>query len=235
MKTIILFLLCFATSLQAGLQSSYESTVANLSTPNAHYVGSSSAIRGQAPRSKKEFVELKELGIATVIIFKNQTKTEVDREIDILNELGMNYVHLDFPWKDVTDFTPVCENAKSALKILKGSNDIGQMTFFHCTVGEDRTGTLAGLFLQVIGEERDVGVIYQNEMCAKGYADGNKKKHFSVARKVKESLNPVFLKMSYLLKKSDYDVDGINCQHDFERDREFKTSFYARDRDFSCY
>lgn len=226
--------LIMTTPIVGGLQSPFVSTVEGLDTPNSHIVGDSHAIRGQAPRNALEFEQLRNLGIESVVIFKKQTKNEVDKEIQILEELGIDYTHIEYPWKDITDFKPVCEMTLKGLKILKANNELGRNTFFHCTVGEDRTGVLAGLFLQVLEADFDVKKIFQEEMCAKGYGAGNSKKIAKVYNEVHANLNPVFLKMSYLLKKVNNDLKRVNCAYQFDKDQSFLKSQYARPESFRC-
>ncbi len=233
-STIFLTAILVSLSSFGGLTSPFVGTIEGLDTPNTHYVGDSFVIRGQTPGSLNEYGQLKDAGIKSVIIFKNQTKNEVDQEKETLKELKIKYTHIEFPWKDITEFKPVCEKALAALKILKANNDKEIPTYFHCTVGEDRTGVLAGLFLQVLGQETDVAKIYQEEMCEKGYAEGDHNKIASVANTVRSNLNPVFLKMSYLLKKANYDLSAVNCGADFENDQNYKKSTYSKPASFRC-
>lgn len=235
MKNLLLpFLFVLSLNTQAALESFFASSVEGLDVPNSHIVGDSYIIRGQTPRNRDEYGQLLDIGVSQVIIFKNQTKNEVDAELEILKKLKIKTTHIEFPWKDITEFAPVCEKALNALKILKENNDREITTFFHCTVGEDRTGVLAALFLQVLGAERDIEKLHREEMCQKGYEVGNPKKHGHVAKTVRENLNPVFLKMSYLLKKANYKLQNVNCAHDFDRDQVFQKSSFSKPNSLSC-
>ncbi len=233
-KYSLLLLTYFTFSAHAGLQSPFSSSIPKLSIPNSSYVGSTSIIRGQTPRDKAEYEELKNLNVKHVIIFKNQTRNEVDQEIGILTSHKIKFTHIDFPWKDIGDFKPECEKALLALKILKANLEKNSTTFFHCTVGEDRTGLLAGLILQTFQKNSNVKIIYQTEMCQKGYEAGDPQKLVSVAKTVRDNLNPVFLKFSYLLKNSNYQLEKINCGHNFEIDSAFSNSIFSRPSTFSC-
>jgi len=235
MKTLILFIFTLVTtSALAGFESPFESSIENLTVPNSHYVGSEWVIRGQTPRNLEEYQQLKELGVKKVLIFKNETKNEVQTEIQTLNKLKIKSKHIEFPWKEITNFVPVCENAKMALKWIKQNEASNETTFFHCTVGEDRTGLLAGLILLSNESGLSVKSVYKDELCAKGYEAGDPNKNAGVSKTVRENLTPVFLKMTYLLKKSHNDVNAINCNYDFDSDLSFNKSIYNQSASFRC-
>lgn len=235
MKTLIMFIfLIFANLSLAGFESPFESTIDALTIPNSHYVGSELIIRGQTPRNFDEYQQLKDLGVTRVLIFKNETKNEVQTEINTLNKLKIKSKHIEFPWKDITEFAPVCENAKLALKWIKSNEERNEATFFHCTVGEDRTGLLAGLILLTTEAGLSLKAVYKNELCAKGYEAGDPNKNANVSKTVRENLTPVFLKMAYLLKKAHNDVNAINCNYAFDSDSSFQKSIYAQNTSFRC-
>lgn len=235
MKTLILVIFTvLSTSSFAGFESPFESTIAGLTIPNSHFVGSERIIRGQSPRNLEEYQQLKDLGVSKVLIFKNETKNEVQAEIQILKKLDIKYKHIEFPWKDITDFSPVCENAKLALKWIKNNEEKSETTYFHCTVGEDRTGLLAGLVLLSKENNLSVKKVYKEELCAKGYEAGDPNKNAKVSKTVRENLTPVFLKMAYLLKKAHNDANAINCDYDFDSDLSFQKSIYAQYSSFRC-
>ncbi len=235
MKTIILIIIAsIASTAWAAFESPFESSIEALTIPNSHYVQSELVIRGQTPRNLDEYQQLKDLGVTKVLIFKNETKNEVQTEIQILNKLKIKSKHIEFPWKEITQFAPVCENAKQALKWIKANQELNETTFFHCTVGEDRTGLLAGLFLLSSDTSLSVKNVYKNELCAKGYEAGDPNKNANVAKTVRENLTPVFLKMAYLLKKAHNDANAINCSYDFDSDLNFNKSIYAKNTSFRC-
>lgn len=235
MKTLILFIFSLVTTTAfAGFESPFESSIDTLTVPNSHYVGSDMVIRGQTPRNLEEYQQLKDLGVAKVLIFKNETKNEVQTEIQILNKLKIKSKHIEFPWKEITNFVPVCENAKLALKWIKSNEDSGETTFFHCTVGEDRTGLMAGLILLTKETNLSVKAVYKDELCAKGYEAGDPNKNANVSKTVRENLTPVFLKMAYLLKKAHNDASAINCNYAFDSDLSFKKSIFAQNTSFRC-
>jgi protein-tyrosine phosphatase len=235
MKTMIItFLLGLSQSLFAGLESPIPGTVENLSIPNSHYVYEDLIIRGQTPRNQDEFQQLKDLDVTSVLIFKNETKGEVQSEIVLLNKLKIASKHIEYPWKDITDFKSVCLKTVEALTFLKNNIDENRKTYFHCTVGEDRTGVLAGLLVQMTEKESNVQSIFKHEMCERGYEAGDPKKIYNVVKTVRENLTPVYLKMSYLLSKNKNQLDKINCGYDFSKDAAFSKSFYSNPSILKC-
>jgi protein tyrosine/serine phosphatase len=233
-KNLILLHILLISNAFGGITSSIPGTVAGLSIPNSHYVINATIIRGQTPRSIDEYTELKNLGVKSVLIFKNETKDEVKTEIQTLKNLKIAYTHIDFPWKDIAEFAPVCNKAKDALKLLIKNNQAETKTYFHCTVGEDRTGFLAGLLLLRETPQLALKDVFQEELCAKGYEAGDTNKIQAVVKTVRENLTPVFLKFSYLLKISNNNVEKIDCNYDFLSDQNFLKSSYNRPLSFKC-
>ena len=87
-----------------------------------------------------------------------------------------NILQLNFPWKDITDYQSVCEMTVDALNMIKNSENLNQRIYFHCTVGEDRTGLLAGLYKIYRGDNESRHEVFESEMCDKGYEAGNRGK-----------------------------------------------------------
>lgn len=180
----------------AGLVSIMPSTFTEVSVPNSHLV-SPNVIRGMAPRNEADIDSLIAVGVSDVLIFKNETSGEVTKEINLLEEKGIEktkITHIDFPWKDISDFRPVCEMTIAALNKLESAENNNRKIFFHCTVGEDRTGYLAGLY-KIYRGDQNIQEVFQGELCDKGYEAGDPKKGMNVVLKVRESLTPAFLKM----------------------------------------
>ena len=168
--------------------------------------------RGRAPKPE-EYKKLIKKGITTVIIFKNQNHSEVDDEIAGLEKLGMSpekIYHIPLPWKDIPSETQACEQVIQALAIVSQVEASAQdKVFFHCTVGEDRTGLLAGLSAQLLGL-RDQPSSYLKEMCNKGYASGNLHKPTDVSESVERSLTPLYLKISSLIVSGQLTRSNLN-------------------------
>lgn len=205
-RSLILAII-LAPKAQAELGSPFSSTVTGLSIPNSHIVSQHSGgriIRGQAPKNY-EIDELVSLGVDRVLIFKNETKNEVTTEISQLKVKGFrssDILHVDMPWKDISDFQNVCEMTIDSLEFLEESVRSRKTTFFHCTVGEDRTGYLAGLWGLWNGEFRSVNEAFSDEMCQRGYESGDRKKPYAVVKAVRAHLTPAFLKMVKLLSEA---------------------------------
>lgn len=209
MKTnlIFSFLVSFAVSTTFALGSSFESEVPGVSIPNAHILltgekDQAMVVRGMAPTAG-QMEELKSLGIEKVIIFKNETRNEVQKEIAELKDQGFknrDILHLEFPWKDLTDLQDSCRMTVQALQFMEEAVESQKPVFFHCTVGEDRTGYLAGLFQIWQQPEASVAQIFQTEMCDRGYEAGSARKPKQVVGKIRETLTPTFLQMASLLK-----------------------------------
>lgn len=85
-----------------------------------------------------------------------------------------------------------CEQVVDALSILKKVKQKNGKIFFHCTAGEDRTGMLAGLYL-MIEEKQSADYVFKNEMCARGYSNGNTHKPWMVTGAIQKELTPLFL------------------------------------------
>lgn len=204
---VILFLSFFIVAIsaaQANLTSGMPSTYLDTGIPNSHEL-SSNVIRGMAPKSDKDLQRLIDLGVEKFLMFKIDTNGDVAKEIEKLIELGIpekNLLHLPFPWKDITDFKPVCEMTVEALNMIKTAEDKNQKIYFHCTVGEDRTGYLAGLYKIYRQDKESVDEIFESELCDKGYEAGNPKKISSVVAKVRESLTPAFFTMVNIIQKA---------------------------------
>jgi hypothetical protein len=206
MKKIILMsvvLLNCSVSI-AGLTSGIPSTYKEIDIPNSHLL-SENIIRGMAPRNQRDLEDLVNHGIENFLMFKIDTNGAIAKEIEALLSLGIekkNILHLPFPWKDVSDYTPICEMTIEALNMMRAADFAGKKLFLHCTVGEDRTGYLSGLYKIYSGSQESLETIFQSELCDKGYEAGNPKKIYSVVQKVRESLTPAFLGMSSLVSKN---------------------------------
>lgn len=220
MKFFIIGLL-FSQMTMANFKSPFPSTVKGVTIPNTHYVGSSRVLRGMAPAGKIH--ELLDIGVTDVLIFKNETRTEVTDELVALEDEKSNWFnvhHIPFLWKDITDYKKACVQTVKALKILKevkDSND--RKIFFHCTVGEDRTGMLSGLW-RMLNNKWKARNAFKYEMCENGYASGNPDKPSFVAGAINRDLTPLFKTMASLIKKQRLTVDNLDitaCDDYYDR------------------
>lgn len=221
-----------------GLTSPFPSTVDGVTIPNAHAIdGASLLMRGMAPKAP-QFDELEAAGVKAVLIFKNATGngSDVEDEQAELARRGFDAArvhHIPFRWKEIASFKEACEQTVDALAFLKKQEAARKKTFFHCTVGEDRTGMLAAMARLVRTPGASASELFQMEMCENGYGQGNPQKPFTVTRALDEELTPVYRKLAFLVKSGAItasNLDASACANDpegtaaFEDDEEFSPS-----------
>ena len=198
MKTFILL----------ALLSFNSFAVEGLTIPNAFQVDLEGHVfRGKEPKSLVR--ELPEIGITDVIIFKNEVKGEVTKEIADLKELGIKPHHIPFRWKDYPSFVEACEQTVEALKIIYKVKRAGGKVFFHCTAGEDRTGMLAGIY-KMLEENASVKEVFKNEMCGRGYSDGNIHKPAYVTGAIQRGLTPLFNALSAKVESGEWRLGKLS-------------------------
>ncbi len=213
------------TIIDGQLVSPFASSVDGVGIFNAHAVADN-VFRGMKPFRDGDFEDLKDLGVDAVLIFKKPTAaSEVDDEIDALAPVGVpasQVENVQFPWKDFADFAEPCRMTVRSLKLLKEWTASGKTAFFHCTVGEDRTGYLAGLY-RLMNETATVRAIFDDELCEHGYSAGNPQKPYaSVAKEVDDDLTPIFLKMAFKISRGELATfDESVCDHDPASDPAF--------------
>lgn len=220
-----------------GLSSPFASTVDGIEIPNTHLVGTSGKLyRGMAPRSDAEYDQLIAAGIGAVLVFKNQTGngTDVADEITKLGTLGIASTrakNIPFAWKDLPNYQDPCTQTVEALKFIKTNLSAGKKTFFHCTVGEDRTGMLAAMHRLLTERTLDAGAAWDGEMCERGYGAGNPLKPGFVKGKLEDGLKPLYRKLAYLAKKGA--LDSLNtsvCANDPSTEADFEEKALPLDR-----
>lgn len=87
-----------------------------------------------------------------------------------------------------------------ALQVIEKATQAGRNIYFHCTVGEDRTGYLAGLWGMWTSIYQSETEALNEEMCARGYEAGNPGKPYrDVVFKIRETLTPLYLKMAKIV------------------------------------
>lgn len=198
---LTLFFALFTLSAQA-LKSPIPSTISGIDLPNTHYVSDDQLVlRSMAPMGHYE--ELEALGVENILIFKKQTKKEVDGEIKDLKERGYkdeNILHIPFLWHDFESQYSACVQTIEGLNYILENQSKGESTLVHCTVGEDRTGHIMGLY-RIITQGWETDRAFKNEMCERGYGRGNKNKPGYVVNEVRQDLTPIFFKMATILKE----------------------------------
>jgi hypothetical protein len=201
--TSLLLLSGLVAYAKVGFISPFPSTVEGLSIPNAHLVGKSQGevYRGMSPDGKAR--ELHDLGITDVLVFKDDFKNEVKDEVAELVAGGFeaSQVHnIPFYWNKVDSFQADCVQIIDGLKLLQAAYSTpGKKIYFHCTVGEDRTGLLAGLF-RMANEPVSARKAFDEEMCLNGYEAGDPTKPDNVNQVIFENLTPIYLKMAMLIE-----------------------------------
>lgn len=236
---VILLAHCLSTPLQAaprgpdtGLVSPFNSTVPGITIRNTHLVASAEGevIRGMSPSGKTS--ELAARGVTDILIFKNEIRNEVQKEIAELQENGFtpDRIHvIPFRWKELEGYRTACEQLLTGLQILERAYRTPERSvFFHCTVGEDRTGLLAGLF-RMVEQGWSARKAFDQEMCAHGYEAGDGKKPWKVVSAIRTELTPVFLALATLIE------DGVIAagQLDVSVCAQAVQSRYEA-RDFAC-
>lgn len=199
------------------------------STPNTYIVeaGPSAVIlRGGTPQGDKDLRSLIDFGIKKILIFKNETGTEVQREIRALERLKFqkdSIIHISMPWRDFHSFKDQCEMTLQAMQEIEKAMKHQESLYFHCTVGEDRTGYLTALWKVWRNPSLHRDDLFLNEMCAKGYEGSNptKPKHF--VDKIRAYMTPLYLSMYELIRESAIEgraLKDIRCP-----DRDFVPDF----------
>jgi hypothetical protein len=191
-------------SVGGHLGAALDSTVSTVDIANTHVVGTgTSVLRGMAPWTDDDYADLQGYGIKSVLVFKNQTGTghDVADEVARFEGLGLHVDQIPFEWKDFASFKEPCEQTVTALQILAKSVSARKKIFFHGTVGEDRTGYLAGLHRLLRESSATPRTMFSEELCERGYGSGNPlKPYFAVVQKLDTQLTPLFLKMAYLIE-----------------------------------
>lgn len=222
-----------------GLSSPFAPTAAGIGIPNAHAVGGGSLLlRGMAPRDDADYTDLLNAGVAAVLVFKNQTGTghDVADEMQELEDRGLaaaRVVNIPFQWKDLGSFQQVCEQTVEAMKFIATNVAAGKRTFFHCTVGEDRTGLLAAAHRLATEPGLGADRAWDEEMCERGYGGGNPLKPAFVKGQLEGGLTPFYQKISWMIatgKISSASLSTAACGNDPASDPAFAAAAIPRDR-----
>jgi len=249
-KLSLFFVVQFSMSNALGeTLSTMKTTVSGVKISNMHKVfqGTPSSAqmgeiyRGVAPKKQSDFADLKKLGISHVVVFKNfQKSAELESERESLIKIGIkdeNILHIPMVWKDLPSFKEGCEQTLDAIEFIKkNSSDPKQKLYFHCTVGEDRTGLLAGVLRQLL-DKWQMDKSYKEEMCARGYGDGNPNKPSHVANSVHDALTPLFWKLSFKIEKGYLSWDNLDrrqCEIDPEVSDNYKNFIQTKPLKKTC-
>ena len=213
--------------------SPFASTIADVGIRNAHVVAEDASgaqlVRGMKPFRPADFEDLTELDVKAVLMFKKPTAaSEATEEADALADIGIpaaRFVNIPFGWKNFVDFEEPCRQTVQGLKVLHDWVGAGQTAFLHCTVGEDRTGHLAGLYRLLTDPSASVATIFNDELCEHGFSSGNPQKPFAgVAKEIDEDLTPLYLKMAFKIANGELtpsSLDEAVCASDPADDPQF--------------
>lgn len=167
--------------------------------------------RSAAPNKNMPF--LAQAGFTHVLIFKNELKGEVTSEIQDLQKIGIqreNIYHIPFMWKGMGPLEDSCEQIITALSYLaQVEKTRSKKILFHCSMGEDRTGALAGLY-RMLYSGWNLDRAFQDEMCAFGYEAGDKGKPWPVVAAVRAEVTPVFLAVASLIIQKKISFNYLN-------------------------
>ncbi len=209
-----IFSIVFLSSNGFGLTSPFASTVDGITIPNTHIIDREGKIlRGMAPN--KSIQELIDFGVTDVLIFKNPVNNEIKQEVSELKSFGLNYPNvrqIPFEWKDIKDYGKACRQSVAALQFIKEvAQSSDRKIFFHCTVGEDRTGFLAGLW-QSLTKTNNMSYqsIWNDQVCENGFGRGNPKKPMSVVTKLQQDLVPIYWSMIQMIQEGLINLEDLN-------------------------
>lgn len=190
--------------------------------PNMHIVLEKNSngmpvYRSNSPYLTQHVLEIIDLNIETVVVYKTfYDKKDKNLLYSLYADSGYDthrLTHIPMPWKQEGkkpfDYKKACEMTVDAMEIIQNSEG---PVLFHCTVGEDRTGMLAGL-LKIQSNGYSVEKAFRDEMCARGYEAGNptKSESPSVVNAVRAALTPLYLKMATVMKKNKGKISYDDC------------------------
>jgi hypothetical protein len=252
----------FADERDEGKLSSPILKSSNLPIPNSHPVvpepGTAALIfRGMEPKTAEDYAALA-AQMGEILIFKNPRplsqkeieknpegpKTDIEAEKAALKKAGFTgkmHQEIPFLWKAPSEastrdlFQTPCEQTIDALKILMTPRK--RPIYFHCTVGEDRTGYLAGLYRYLISDD-DIQTVFWEEMCERGYAMGDGHKPFTnVVLAIHRSVTRVFAKMVYKIDQGEISATKLEaevCKQDPDNEAFFTDDATYHSTRFQC-
>lgn len=181
---------------------------------NAHALREDGRIlRGAAPETR--LAKLKNHGITDIIIFRDGVADAAEREKNNLRQLGyadQNIHHIPMKWRRFPSFKSGCENAIAALQVMQAvENNPDKKLYLHCTMGEDRTGMVAGLYRMVF-QKWSVEKAFKEEMCARGFSEANPRKPRDVTEIINNDLKPIFARMAAMTETGVLNTKSLSAQ-----------------------
>jgi len=187
-------------------------------------------IRGMEPRSKVE--ELVDMKIQRILIFKNETRNEVKKQKERLYELGFQpfqIKEIPFRWKDFDSFEVACLQTIEGIVFLDEARKTLNRVYVHCTVGEDRTGHLSGLFRLLDEPNLTISEVFEEELCQRGYERANPRKPHFVVNSIRKNLSVLFFEMAEAIRDQKMDLSDLStrakelCSKKWNKDRKVST------------
>jgi len=229
----IIFIL-FLTPLSAlALTSNFPATVMGTKITNVHQL-SERVLRGNSPVGNVS--DLKNLGVTDVLIFKKSSQTEeIQEEVGGLRGLGYtteNIFHIPFPWKNLPGDAASCRMILDGLRLMvKINSQPGRKIFVHCSVGEDRTGVISGLF-RMLNDGWKSKKAFHDELCAHGYANASRKKPKKVADAIRYELTPLYVAIAEKIEAGE--ISGENLSSDLCDGIKLKSRAAVEKRGYLC-
>jgi protein tyrosine/serine phosphatase len=110
--------------------------------PNFHQVDKV-LYRGGQP-NENGLIELKKIGIKTIVCLRDENKDEVKAEIELASKLGVEFVSIPLSVYRM----PTDEQVLRFLDIV--TDESKQPVFIHCYSGRDRTGAMVAMYRVVV-------------------------------------------------------------------------------------
>lgn len=196
-----------------NLVSPFRSQVKGLDLPNAHWLVEplagaqrSGVMRGMNPQIPADYEQLKKANVKRVLIFKEFSDSAagtLEAEMQSLASIGIErelVTKIDFPYHGFKSYQRGCEMIIQGLNVIKAAQIAKETILFHCTVGEDRTGVLSGLFKLFQHKALDVADVFETQMCEYGYERGNPFKPANVNANIKNDLTRLFMFVASKIK-----------------------------------
>ncbi len=179
---------------------------------NVHSLRSDDRIlRGASPEGK--VLLLKENGVTDILIFRDGVgphNNNEKRELMVAGYKDSQIHHIPMKWKNISSFELACRDAVAALKVM---NDIEKnpqrKLYLHCTMGEDRTGMISGLY-RIVFQGWSTNEAYQKEMCNHGFAEASPHKPTHVVNTVNAGLKSLFVRMAALVEAGRLSKDHLD-------------------------
>jgi tyrosine-protein phosphatase SIW14 len=126
----------------SAIQPAFADKIRVSGIPNAGKINDM-LYRGAQPR-KQGLVELKKLGISTIVDLRGEDQSKITWERREAESLGMHFVHIP-----VSGWAPPT-NQQVAQFLSLFRNDPAQKVFVHCRFGDDRTGVFVATYRMAV-------------------------------------------------------------------------------------